>query len=463
MPLITSCDKNARCKIVKEGSNAETTCKKKASYCCPDVNCSTLICKQCFSSFNKSNRHYIQFEETMTQTNDLDSDASDDVSTVYEETCDDIDNNSENILDDINSDQSILSDDNIDEQDEFDSIIMENMANDEHNEYDDIDNLLTYSDPPDIPYLDEIRNEIPTTQAGESAYIINHAVTTSNQRVNAHVILNQNCSTLSQQDYSLRGYNCQQNFLQKICATSPKQSIPLLYPEAMIFPGIFYYMINTCGSIVGALPAGLLAYSSSKFGFASIQDHIHTRITSASSSTSTNTRYISFVYDILVNLSLNREDSRMIINRGLVASTNDTGLEVRGKADTKLYDSVDSKAMVRNLCASQRYHKMHFFLTFTCNQKKHFGTSAIKEWIDGDKWKTKWDGFEDLTPREQKEVHKQLMEAAGPLMLCNWMESRAFFYDYLRGSPSSPYFPADAILYEMNIRIGMVTSPIFIL
>ena len=198
MPLITSCDKNARCKIVKEGSNAETTCKKKASYCCPDVNCSTLICKQCFSSFNKSNRHYIQFEETMTQTNDLDSDASDDVSTVvYEETCDDIDNNSENILDDINSDQSILSDDNIDEQDDFDSIIMENMANDEHHKYDDIDNLLTYSDPPDIPYLDEIRNEIPTTQAGESAYIINNAVTTSNQRVNAHVILNKNCSTLS--------------------------------------------------------------------------------------------------------------------------------------------------------------------------------------------------------------------------------------------------------------------------
>ena len=168
MPLITSCDKNARCKMVKEGSNPETTCNKKASYCCPDVNCNTLLCKQCFNSFNKNNRHYIRFQETMAQTNDIYSDTSDNVSTVYDETSDDIDNNSKNsgmpdidmneFLNDINSDQSILSDrsidDNIDEQDDFDSIIMENMDHDENNEYDDIDNLITYSDPPDIPYLD---------------------------------------------------------------------------------------------------------------------------------------------------------------------------------------------------------------------------------------------------------------------------------------------------------------------
>ena len=79
--------------------------------------------------------------------------------------------------------------------------------------------------------------------------------------------------------------------------------------------------------------------------------------------------------------------------------------------------------MVRRLCASQPYHKMHFFITLTCNQKLHFGTCCIKNWLDGDEWKHKWDGFFNLTHQEQREVHKQLVEAAGPTLLRIWMET----------------------------------------
>ena len=97
MPLINSCDKNKRCKIVKEGSNPETTCNKKASYCCPDFNCNTILCKQCFLSFKKRNRNYILFEETMEKTNGIESDVSYDGSTLYEETSDNINNNSKKL------------------------------------------------------------------------------------------------------------------------------------------------------------------------------------------------------------------------------------------------------------------------------------------------------------------------------------------------------------------------------
>ena len=41
-------------------------------------------------------------------------------------------------------------------------------------------------------------------------------------------------------------------------------------------------------------------------------------------------------------------------------SSNEIGLKVRSRDDTLLSDSVDSKQTVRNLCASQKYHKMDF-------------------------------------------------------------------------------------------------------
>ena len=113
---------------------------------------------------------------------------------------------------------------------------------------------------------------------------------------------------------------------------------------------------------------------------------------------------------------------------------------MNGEDNTSLHDSIDSKKMVRCLCASQVYHQMHYFLTFTCNQSKHFGTKMIKNWTDGIEWQDNFKDFYKYEVEEQNEVHRQLKEASGPLMLRNWMETRKFLIDYLKGSPSSPYF-----------------------
>ena len=80
---------------------------------------------------------------------------------------------------------------------------------------------------------------------------------------------------------------------------------------------------------------------------------------------------------------MNHSDTRMVLHKGLTVAEDELGgLEVRQKNDSALLGSVNSKQVVRNLCASQKYHHMDFFITLTCNQKKHFGVAPIKNWID---------------------------------------------------------------------------------
>ena len=67
-----------------------------------------------------------------------------------------------------------------------------------------------------------------------------------------------------------------------------------------------------------------------------------------------------------------------------------------------MLESFDSKQMVRNLCASQRYHQMTHFLTFTCNMRKNFGTKPIKIWVDSGEWKNKIPNFHELSHSDKE-------------------------------------------------------------
>ena len=57
--------------------------------------------------------------------------------------------------------------------------------------------------------------------------------------------------------------------------TSGIESVPLVYPEAMLYPSLFW-KDDQEGSMFGALPSALLAASSecSRLGFAGIEDHM---------------------------------------------------------------------------------------------------------------------------------------------------------------------------------------------
>ena len=163
-------------------------------------------------------------------------------------------------------------------------------------------------------------------------------------------------------------------------------------------------------------------------------------MTNPSSSTSTDSRYCSHCYDMLTNLSANHEDTQLILNRGLtVADNKNGGLALRGKGDSALVESIDNKQMVRNLCFSQKYVSWTHFLTFTCNQKYHFGTSEIKNWIDSNEWKKHYPDFYLLGFDEQQEIENAITDASAGLLLHCWEEVFLLFINYLRKSKSSPF------------------------
>ena len=85
-----------------------------------------------------------------------------------------------------------------------------------------------------------------------------------------------------------------------------------VYPEAMLFPSKFWFINSELCCFPGAIPSGLLAHAFSFCGFEKLLFHIRTRITSSFSNTSSDLHYVSFCWDIIGNLSLNRNDSRMI-------------------------------------------------------------------------------------------------------------------------------------------------------
>ena len=270
--------------------------------------------------------------------------------------------------------------------------------------------------------------------------------------INGHVILNQCGSLLTRKRHMIKGNKKQNYFIQKLCAISTGASIPLMYPEAMLFPSIFWKAAKDSLSIAGAIPSPLLSECASMFGFASIPEHVHSRLSNPSMNTSTDFHYTSFCYDKLSNLAANHEDTRIIIRRGLTVDENSGELGLRGSGDSSMLESFDSKAMVRNLCASQQYHSMTHFLTFTCNMKKHFGTKIIKEWIDSNEWQKNIPHFFDLNLTDQEEYINGINQASSGLLFRVWQEVSKLFLGYIKNSPSSPFKKVKSIFSRQEYQ-----------
>ena len=123
--------------------------------------------------------------------------------------------------------------------------------------------FLVFSNPSDFTTEDDdgVVNDFPTTHAGDLPLRVEKDLRNNQISVNGNVILNKACTLLSRQDKSIQGFLVQKNFLQCLVSVIASASIPLIYAEAMSFPSIFYYMILSCGSIIGDLPSNLLAYA----------------------------------------------------------------------------------------------------------------------------------------------------------------------------------------------------------
>ena len=106
---------------------------------------------------------------------------------------------------------------------------------------DDFNDFCIHTDDPDFyDDFDSCEDIIPTTDAGELAYTIKEDGSEIS-RVSGHVILNQCGSLLCRSKHQIKGSSKHKFFLQKIHATSPGNSIPLLYPEHMLFLQQLYF------------------------------------------------------------------------------------------------------------------------------------------------------------------------------------------------------------------------------
>ena len=123
---------------------------------------------------------------------------------------------------------------------------------------DDLDDYVTKQGVPDImgdsPFeLFDNTSEnhecvIPTTNAGDMPYEIFDSTNQARGRygtfsVSAHVLMNQCGTLLTRNKHQIKGSSKHQNLLQGLCATTIGTSIPLLQPEAMLFPSIFWKMV----------------------------------------------------------------------------------------------------------------------------------------------------------------------------------------------------------------------------
>jgi predicted GIY-YIG superfamily endonuclease/DNA replication protein DnaC len=153
----------------------------------------------------------------------------------------------------------------------------------------------------------------------------------------------------------------------------------LLYPEAMLFPTIFWdYNQDVC-SYPGALPSYFF-FEGGKFvpkEFGSLKEHMKVRIRDNLCFTSTYPPYLHFWFDVVVNNALSHTTASMITNRGLEFVP-----QLREKAVSKecffSFDEDTSSKKKKELSYLIREGRWDYFVTLTANDTLSPGLCKIQ-------------------------------------------------------------------------------------
>ena len=368
------------CEINAEGSSVPTVCLQKSCFQCPVIGCQASICKECYEVIPKGGNVAVgNPARDSTGTNDL--------LTTY-----DVTDNDNMVTNDGSGDAYSEIDDSrvamsgildVEELNDGSGVVVDEFyLGDAYDEYDDDDFV------------------IPTTHAGEEPFVVtvNDQGIRLQDSVPAHIIMNQCGTLLTRHKTQLRGTLKQKFFLQRYAAVTRGKSLPLVYPEAMLYPSVFWKQGKDGASCIGAIPSSLLGMPqhANSFGIASFRDHARTRLTSSDCTSSTDTRYLSHLFDCVANTSLTGNDSRVVLARGFLDTGTPCGMRLKSEDDDFYTDSIDNRQCVHNLAASEKDSPSTLFLTFTCNQTETMGVAPIKRWIDSD---AAIDRIVSITPR----------------------------------------------------------------
>ena len=162
--------------------------------------------------------------------------------------------------------------------------------------------------------------------------------------VSCHVLLNQCGALLTRSQHQIRGSSKHKYFVQGIVATSFGKSASLLYPEAMVFPSSYWKMADRSGTIVGAIPSSLLTENTKRDGFRIIAQNVRSRLSTCTFASDAYPIYQVYFFYIVSNICATHNNTRMVINRGLVVGSDAVGggLGVRCKNDTALSEYLRS-------------------------------------------------------------------------------------------------------------------------
>lgn len=462
LPLIPSRkapDKKMKCK--------RPQCKRKESYVCCIAQCNTRLCKTCYKSLPSNEAVEISPDEQQDHlfssrgrrrsnrgSNDDEEDGEEDEVEDAAEDADSLvepheirfDDHDDGVGDDAEEGGVEGDSHNPDEGHErFDDVGRDVGLDDDPRfeegfvSADAMENHLTYQDlDPTYPLTsDNIDTDAGflSTNAGDMPLVVEQD--TQREQVSGCVLLNQAAVCTMRYGNRIPGTQKEKNFIQRMCATSPNESCPILSIDSVLFPRIFWSSAtHDRHAVLGAMPIWTLS-SSGSHGFSKVIDVIRTRLTTLGSLTSVQSEYVKEQFCIMANHSLSNGDSRTIMKNGFQCDKKRTGLEARN-GNGGLTESVDSSNLVRGLSASQEHFDWCWFITITPNQSCTPGLSFIHEWVRSDDWRGLFretnylSDWHDMDEFEQAEFTAAMDEASGPIFFRNWQQANALIVDFIR-------------------------------
>ena len=418
-PMIVAARTNEGSKKCCSWRDQELSCQRKPVLTCPVRGCHCCVCKAHCKSESDSSKLYISpppeglMGEEEDEHDDLEHDEEDE------------DDNNETL--DSCEEHDCEWNENAESRGTLDGDFMVDamLVDDEENESDDeaasVGFISTNAGAQCVP----IWNVNDSHVAWERRY------------VSSHVILNNCGSCLIRRNQQLRATQYQRAFLERIVSTSKGESVPLVYPEAMLYPSIFWKDDDE-GAMFGAMPSALLAADRecASLGFAGVGDHMRTRLTDMSSRTSTDPRYIFYAFDCLANVHLRGQDSRIVLSRGFVKEEGSVGMRSNCSEHFNT-DAIDSRPVVNRLAAAVKDEPATYFFTQTCNQREFFGVREIKRWLDSDELRNllKEEASDSM---DVDDLLKAVKQSACVVLNRNWMEVAEIYMLYIAKSPEHP-------------------------
>jgi hypothetical protein len=287
---------------------------------------------------------------------------------------------------------------------------------------------------------------LPTTDASQKVHYVKESSASS---IPLTVLFNKHLHVLIRRNYELKATKMMKGFLEHIVATWDDDTVPLLYPEGMLFPHIFFHQRED-RSIDGCIPAPL--WNSDRtvhfYGFASIAEHMWSRITNSALLCSTEPTYLFFAFDAISNSLCHHEYPQLIISRGYEHMLQNASIHGFESEDSFFCqkDFIDPHKTVQELSAFLREHDATYFYTHICNVHEHFGVAPLQRWVDSQFMMLRNDTT--LSELQFQQMERSYHQRLVVPLTRSWIRAGNYYMQYICKSPEQPLGPIKKFWYK---------------